>query len=87
MADRGSILSYYCTEEYLDKYLGDFQIKDRPKRKMYRFINEENKMEVLLPSKQKDFTNKSTDSSVNKADQVRYPSRPMLIDKGTCTYI
>lgn len=34
-------VSYYCTETYLEKFLGDFKIQDRPKRMMHRFLDDE----------------------------------------------
>ena len=34
-------VSYYCTEKYLDQFLGNFEIKDRPKRMLYRFLDDE----------------------------------------------
>lgn len=79
--DKSSILSYYCTEEYLDKFLGEFQIKDRPKRMVYRFMNQEKKMDTL-PTKPSSlvYSNANNTTYVNSyinsnTDTLRYPSR------------
>ena len=42
-------ISFYCSEEYLDYFLGEFCIQDRPKRMMHRFLDDERKSVSPLP--------------------------------------
>ena len=43
--ERDRLIQYYCSEDFLELYLGNFRICDRPKRMIYRFLSEENLLE------------------------------------------
>merc|ERR1711881_43674 len=43
MEEKQAPVSYYCTQQFLDSFLGNFQVSDRPKRMAYRYMDEERK--------------------------------------------
>ena len=43
--EKDRLIQYYCSDEFLELYLGSFRICDRPKRMIYRFLSEENLLE------------------------------------------
>ena len=43
--EKDRLIQYYCSEDFLELYLGNFRICDRPKRMIYRFLSEENLLE------------------------------------------
>ena len=49
MTQKDKLINYYCSTEFIELYLGDFRITDRPKRMIFRFLSEEN-LEYLTTS-------------------------------------
>lgn len=43
--EKDRLIQYYCSEDFLELYLGNFRICDRPKRMIFRFLSEENLLE------------------------------------------
>ena len=43
--EKDRLIHYYCSEDFLELYLGTFRICDRPKRMIFRFLSEENLLE------------------------------------------
>jgi len=40
--EKDRLINYYCSDDFLELYLGGFRISDRPKRMIFRFLSEEN---------------------------------------------
>ena len=86
MTQKDKLINYYCSTEFIDLYLGNFRITDRPKRMIFRFLSEEN-LECLTTSspiklqKPLDSFNKCNTSScsIKTTDQLKKKLRPKKV--------
>ena len=47
--EKDRLINYYCSDDFLELYLGGFRIADRPKRMIFRFLSEENLLDASSP--------------------------------------
>ena len=60
---KDQLIQYYCSDDFLELYLGNFRICDRPKRMIFRFLSEENlaECETSSPVRPREVTGRPND--------------------------